>query len=468
MNEKILIVDDDASIRYAFRKTFESQHYEIIEAANGKEVLEIVSTSTPKLIFMDITMPDIDGLEALEKIKQSHPHLPVIIITGNGNMQTAIKAMRIGAYDYLIKPLDIDKIRFIAQRGIEMTNMKMQLDELQRKLLQKSASGETNIIGNHPRMQEVYKKIGVVSTTPDTINILILGETGTGKELVAKAIHEASSASGQPFQAINCTVLPETLLESELFGHEKGAFTGAEKLKHGKFELAAGGTLFLDEIGDMPENLQKKLLRVIQERAFERLGGNEQIKLNARIIAATHRNLDEMMKKNLFRKDLYYRLNVIEIILPPLREKESDIPLLAKFFFDKFCEKMNKKLSGISSNVLETLSKYNFPGNVRELEHLIERAVALERGEVLSMQSLPQGLLIDESNKSVNIPILSKEFSSAKKIIIEAFEKKFLLERLNETSGNVSEAAKIAGIERQSFQRLMKKYNLSSEDFKNN
>src|SRR3989304_4995012 len=322
MNEKILIVDDDASIRYAFRKTFESQHYEIIEAANGKEVLEIVSTSTPKLIFMDITMPDIDGLEALEKIKQSHPHLPVIIITGNGNMQTAIKAMRIGAYDYLIKPLDIDKIRFIAQRGIEMTNMKMQLDELQRKLLQKSASGETNIIGNHPRMQEVYKKIGVVSTTPDTINILILGETGTGKELVAKAIHETSSASGQPFQAINCTVLPETLLESELFGHEKGAFTGAEKLKQGRFELADKGTIFLDEIGDIPLNLQVKLLRVLQEHQIEKLGSAEIIDIDVRIIAATHQNLEEKIKDGSFREDLYCRVDIRSIHIPSLRERK--------------------------------------------------------------------------------------------------------------------------------------------------
>lgn len=465
-DKSILIVDDDPAICLAFKKTFATLKYNTEEAYNGIEAINIIRQNKPTLIFMDITMPEMDGLAALDQINKIDPLIPIIIITGDGNMDTAIRAMKMGAYDYLTKPLDIDKVRIIAKRAIELMQMKNKIDELQNQLKKQSEREGTNIIGQHPKMQELFKKIGVVSNTPNTTNVLILGETGTGKELVARVIHENGSYSTQPFQVINCTVLPENLLESELFGHEKGSFTGADHRKHGKFELASDGTLFLDEIGDMPETLQKKLLRVIQERTFERLGGNEQIKLNARIIAATHRELKDAVKKGIFREDLYYRLNVMEIVLPPLRDRKEDIPLLANHFLIKYSNRLGKKFTGINSEVMKILSHYYFPGNVRELENIIERAVALERGEILSMQSLPQGLLIDESNKSINIPILSKEFSSAKKIIVEAFEKIFLLERLKETRGNVSEAARIACIERQSFQRLMKKYDLSSEDFK--
>jgi len=465
-DKSILIVDDDPAICFAFKKTFATLQYSTDEAYNGIEAINKINQNKPTLIFMDITMPEMDGLVALEKIKKINPLIPIIVITGDGNMETAIKAMKIGAFDYLTKPLDIDKVRITAQRAIELMQMKNQIDELQHQLKKKSEGVGTNIIGQHLKMQELFKKIGVISNTPNTTNVLILGETGTGKELVARVIHENGSHSTQPFQVINCTVLPENLLESELFGHEKGAFTGADHKKPGKFELAYEGTLFLDEIGDMPETLQKKLLRVIQERTFERLGGNEQIKLKARIIAATHRELKEAVNKGIFREDLYYRLNVMEILLPPLRDRKEDIPLLANYFLNKYTDRLGKKFTGITPEVMKTLSQYFFPGNVRELENIIERAVALERGEVLSMQSLPQGLLIDESNKSIDIPILSKEFSPSKKIIVEAFEKKFLLERLKETRGNVSEAARISCIERQSFQRLMKKYDLSSEDFK--
>lgn len=465
-DKSILIVDDDPAICFAFKKTFATLHFTTEEAYNGIEAINKINQNIPTLIFMDITMPEMDGLVALEKIKKIYPLIPIIVITGDGNMETAIRAMKMGAFDYLTKPLDIEKVRITARRAIELMQMKNQIDELQHQLKNKNKEEGTNIIGQHPKMQDLFKKIGVISNTPNTTNVLILGETGTGKELVARVIHENGSHSTQPFQAINCTVLPENLLESELFGHEKGAFTGADHKKPGKFELAGEGTLFLDEIGDMPETLQKKLLRVIQERSFERLGGNEQIKLNARIIAATHRELNDAVKKGTFREDLYYRLNVMEIILSPLRDRKEDIPLLANYFLNKYSNRLEKKFTGITSEVMKTLSRYSFPGNVRELENIIERAVALERGEVLSMESLPQGLLINASDKSVNIPILSKEFSTAKKIIIEAFEKNFLLKSLKETQGNVSEAARIAGIERQSFQRLMKKYNLSSEDFK--
>lgn len=466
MSKSILIVDDDPAICYAFKKTFKPLNYSTEEAHNGIEAIDKLKAAEPALIFMDITMPEMDGLEALEKINKSNPLIPVIVITGNGNMDTAIKAMQMGAYDYITKPLDIDKVRITAKRAIELSQMKNKIDELQQQLEKKNEAKKTNIIGQHFRMQDVFKKIGVISTTPNTTNILILGETGTGKELAARVIHENGAYSDQPFQAINCTVLPESLLESELFGHEKGSFTGAERRKAGKFELAGEGTLFLDEIGDMPETLQKKLLRVIQERTFERLGGNEQIKLNARIIAATHRNLKDSIKKGLFREDLYYRLNVMEIILPPLRERKEDIQLLSNYFLQKYNQQLGKSIKGITPEGIEVLNNYHYSGNVRELENIIERAAALERGELISIHSLSPGLFASESAKTFDLPILYKEFSAAKKIIIETFEKKFLKERLKEANGNVSEAARLSGIERQSFQRLMKKYNLSSEEFK--
>lgn len=462
----ILIVDDDPAICYAFKKIFEKNNYSTIEATNGSEAIKIVEEQNPMVVFMDITMPQMNGLSALEKIKEINKELPVIIITGNGNMTTAIKSMQMEAYDYLTKPLDIDKVRIIAERAIEMTRMKNQINELQKKLATVQKESGTVIIGQHPKMQEIFKQVGVISTTPNHTNVLILGETGTGKELVARAIHENGPNSSEPFQAINCTVLPETLLESELFGHEKGAFTGAENRKIGKFELSGKGTLFLDEIGDMPQTLQKKLLRVLQERSFERLGGNTLINLQARIIAATNKNISYLVTKEEFRDDLYYRLNVVELVMPPLRERKEDIPLLSDYFIKKYNLKFNKNILGLSQNVKNFLVNHNFPGNVRELENLIERATALERGDVLTMQSFPEQIFLPDKSEDIDIPILQKEFNPAKKIVIEVFEKKFLVERLKETSGNVTEAAKISGIERQSFQRLMKKYNLLSEDFK--
>lgn len=461
----ILIVDDDPKICFAFQKTFQSQKYETITAAGGEEAIKILGESNPSLIFMDIMMPDGDGLEILKKIKNSKPDIPVVMITGFGTMQTAIQAMQSGAYDYLTKPLDIEKVRLTAQRALELLKMRQQLTELQRQLLEQKPKRGTELIGQNPQMQDVYKKIGVISTTPNTTNVLLMGETGTGKELVAKAIHESGQYADEPFVAINCTVLPENLLESELFGHEKGSFTGADNTKPGKFEIAGQGTLFLDEIGDMPESLQKKLLRVIQERTFERLGSNKSILVGARIIASTHHDLDQAVKKDQFREDLYYRLKVIEILLPPLRQRMDDIPLLAYYFLEKYNKRFGKNITQISMEVMDAFSQFNFPGNIRELENMIERAVALERGNSLTPYAFPAELFNTHDLQKIDIPIIDQNFNAAKKAVLEAFEKKFLIRRLQETRGNVTEAARISGIERQSFQRLMKKYNLSSRNF---
>ena len=462
----ILIVDDDPSICFAFKKTFEALKYKTVSAGNGQEALAVFKETSPSLIFMDISMPGMDGLEALARIKEINADIPVIIITGEGNMQTAIRAMQLGAYDYLTKPLDVDKVRITGTRAVEMVKMRQKINDLEQQISRKDQDDGTVMIGQHRKMQEIYKKIGVISTTPLTTNILILGETGTGKEIVARIIHESCTSTEEPFQAINCTVLPENLLESELFGHEKGAFTGADKLKIGKFELAGKGTLFLDEIGDMPVNLQKKILRVLQERSFERLGGNKSIYLNARIIAATHLDLKKVVREGQFREDLYYRLNVVEIILPPLREKKDDIPLLVDHFISKFNNSFNKRIQNISDEVIKILQNYHFPGNVRELENLIERAMALERGDYLTRQSFPSDLFSNIESQAIDIPILDEKFSEARNLLIRGFEKKYIVQRLTETVGNVSEAAHLSGIKRQSFQRLMKIHEISSRDFK--
>jgi len=461
----ILIVDDDPRICFAFQQTFEMPQYKTLIASSGTQAIQLVRKENPEIVFMDIAMPGLGGFEALEEIKSSHPGLPVVIITGFGNMQTAIQAMQSGAFDYLTKPLDIEKVRLTAQRAFELQSMRQQIDDLQRQLKEKNTRPATELIGQSPLMQEVFKKIGMVSTTPNTTNVLITGATGTGKELVAKVIHESGPNAGEPFIAINCTVLPETLLESELFGHEKGAFTGADFSKPGKFEVAGNGTLFLDEIGDMPVSLQKKLLRVIQERNFERLGSNRLIPLNAQIIAATHHNLLDSIREDRFRSDLYYRINVIEIKLPLLRDRREDIPLLANYFLAKYNERFGKRVTHISDEVIEALSRNDFPGNIRELENLVERAVALERGNVLTPSCFPLEILRSVSGQSKNFPGSEFNFNSSKQAVIEEFERKFLTNRLKESNGNVSEAARISGIERQSFQRLMKKYNLSSQDF---
>ena len=305
-----------------------------------------------------------------------------------------------------------------------------------------------------------------MQTTPKVPNVLITGESGTGKELVADAIHNTGDTQQAPFIAINCTVLPEPLLESELFGHEKGAFTGAHDQKLGKFEIARTGSLLLDEIGDMSPRLQQKLLRVIEERSFQRVGGNESIPVHARFIAATNRNLEEEIKRGRFREDLYFRLNVIRVKLPALQERAADIPLLANYFLAKYTQKLNKNMRGISTEVLDALCKYHFPGNVRELENLIQRAVVMEKSDVLSTNSFPFILFQKKQVKELDIPILHENLGQARQAVIEAFEQKFVRERLRLTRGNVTEAAKTAGIERQSFQRLMKKYSIQSEDFR--
>ncbi|MFQ5631320.1 MAG: sigma-54-dependent transcriptional regulator [bacterium] len=463
-NDKIMIADDDQNIVYAFRKTLEPKGYQVISASNGAEVLITIDREKPEVLFLDIAMPEMDGLTVLEKLNARSIDLPVIVITGHGTMQTAIRAVQLGAYEYLTKPLDVDKVRVLAGRAVETMRLRREVSDLRSRLSRPIQ--EYELIGNDSAMHEVYKIIGAVTTTPNSTNVLITGESGTGKELVARAIHNSGTNPNDPFIALNCTVLPETLLESELFGHEKGAFTGAHERKLGKFEIATAGTLLLDEIGDMSPRLQQKLLRVVEERCFQRLGGHENIAVRARFIAATNKDLEHEIKKERFREDLFFRLNVITIKLPPLRDRKSDIPVLAHYFVAKHCQSFGRNLQGISPEVLQKLAFYPYPGNVRELENMIQRAVALEKNDVLSLDSLPPALFHKQEEEIAAIPILSENLAEARQVVIEAFERTFVIERLKATRGNVTAAAQTAGIERQSFQRLMKKYSIRSETFR--
>jgi two-component system response regulator AtoC len=466
---KILIVDDDDKIVFAFREVLKKEGYKSIVARNGEEGLEKVSAMSPDVVFMDITMPKLDGLDALRRIKQQNPFIPVIIITGYGTMQTAIKAMQLGAFEYLTKPLDVERIREVTRRALASAqSLAIAPAGSTQGIFKADIVHRYELVGNSVAMQEIYKLIGSVSTTPNHTSVFIIGESGTGKELVARAIHSNSSNAAEPFVGINCTVLPETLLESELFGHERGAFTGAVERKLGKFEVARGGTIFLDEIANLSPNLQQKLLRVLQEREFERVGGNESIHVEGRFIAATNQDIEGEVKKGNFREDLFYRLNVVAIHVAPLRERKEDIPLLANYFLSKYNDQLKKSVKGFSDEAMALLSRkagYSYPGNVRELENLMERAVMLTKGEVILPDALGE-MIAPDSPKSLSLPILSSSFSKSRDYVIKMFERQFLIEQLRHYHGNVTAAAKASRMTRQNFQRLMNKHKLRAEPFR--
>jgi two-component system, NtrC family, response regulator AtoC len=462
---KILVVDDDDKILFAFKEVLKKEGYSTILSNNSYEALEKISSEQPTIIFMDITMPMLNGLEALNLIKQKNPFLPVIIITGYGTMQTAIKAMQNGAFEYLTKPLDVEKIREVTRRALSSVRSHAAPME-QRFTFNADILDRYELVGNSAAMLEIYKLIGSISTTPNHTSVLIVGESGTGKELVARTIHNNSPNSQEAFIGINCTVLPEALLESELYGYEKGAFTGAGERKLGKFEIAGKGTIFLDEIGNLSPSLQQKLLRVLQEREFERLGGNIPIHVDARFVAATNQDIESEVKKGNFREDLYYRLNVAAINLPTLRERKEDIRILSDYFLSKYNEQLKKSVKGFSDNSMKLLQSYSFPGNVRELENLVERAVMLTKGEVI----LPDVLIevsLSKSAESALLPISSPVFSESRDYILKTFEKQFLIEQLSKYHGNVTAAAKNSKMTRQNFQRLMKKHNIQAGQFRN-
>jgi DNA-binding NtrC family response regulator len=459
---KIFVIDDDEGIVYALKQLFLKDGYSVASASDAISGMNALRDEDPTLVFMDINMPGMNGLESLKEIKKENPGLPVIMVTGYGTVETAVRAMQFGAFDYLTKPLDIQQVRKVTSEAIaRLENINRSHDSLTP--IKAEFTDKYELIGKSPQMQNIFKLVGSVSTTPNLTPVLLLGESGTGKELVARAIHSYGTNADQPFVAVNCTAVPETLLESELFGYEKGAFTGASERKLGKFEVAKHGTIFLDEIGDLSQMLQQKLLRVLQERQFERLGSNDVLEVGARFIAATNKNIDQEVNKGNFRKDLFYRLNVMVINIPPLRERQEDVPILADYFLAKYSERFRKKVSGFTDDAMRLLTNYTFAGNVRELENIVERAVILVKQDVITSAALGE---LTRSPQDGEVRNDNGHFADARKRAIDNFERLFVLGSLQKHSGNIVAAARASGMTRQNFQRLVSKHGINADDFR--
>src|SRR6266850_2703268 len=385
MTARILIADDEDSLRWVLEKGLRQAGYDVTSVKDGGAAIRAVEDEAFDLVFLDVRMPGMDGLTALGKLRERRADACVVVMTAHGTMETAIQAMQAGAYDYLTKPFDIDEVLLLAQRALEAGRLTQEVARLKTGM--QEVREFSALIGRHARMQDVYKTIGRIAGSD--VTVLLRGESGTGKELVARAIHHYSRRAGRPFVAVSAAAIPGTLLESELFGHERGAFTDAKERKLGKLELAHGGTLFLDEIGDMPPELQTKLLRALQERTIERVGGQESLRIDVRVLAATNRDLETMMRDGKFREDLYYRLNVVTLNLPPLRERRRDIPLLVDHFLAKHAPELGER--GVAPEALDRLVGYEWPGNVRELENVVQRAMVMATSGVVLPEHLPIG-----------------------------------------------------------------------------
>jgi len=448
MSERILVVDDDASIRETFEHHLARQGHEVATAQTAEAALALLPDFEPVLVITDIRMPGMDGIELLRRVREANKDIDVLVITAHEDMKTAVSAMKAGAYDYLVKPLDLDQIDLLLERCFRDRSLRRRV----RHLTAEASEGHEleHLVGREPAMIEIYKLIGVLAENRATV--LIRGETGTGKECIARAIHLNSPHAAEPFVAVNCTAITETLLESELFGHVKGAFTGAVESRRGYFELAGSGTVFLDEIGDMGPELQAKLLRVLEEREFYPVGGERPRSTKARVIAATHRPLEELVRNGSFREDLYFRLKVVEIQVPALQDRKGDIPLLAKHLLGKIRRKLHRELHGIADEAMKVLESYDWPGNVRELENTLTRAAVLARGPIVGADqiSLTAAAPSDERGR----PEGPTDDS------LEAVEAAHVQRILNQTGGNKRQAARILGVSRPRLDRLVEKHGL--------
>ena len=457
LKDKILVVDDEQSMREFLEIMLKKEDYKVSLASNGEEVLKLLERDIFDLVLLDVRMPKMDGIAVLKKIKALAPETIVIMITAYASHDTAVKAMKEGAYDYITKPFKIDEIKLIIRNALEKKNLQKENSLL--KQVVRDRYHFDNIIGQSQKMQALYDLLEKVS--PTKTNILVTGESGTGKELVAKAIHYNSPRKDCPFVTLNCGAIPESLIESELFGHMKGAFTDAIATKKGLFEVADEGTLFLDEISELPLLMQVKLLRVLQDREFKRVGGTEDLRVDVRIIAATNKDLEEAVREKRFREDLFYRLNVIQIKLPPLRERTDDIPRLTLHFLTKFSAELNKPISSVSPEALRLLQDYAYPGNVRELQNIIERAVALETSLELSAQNLSSylddHLQIKKGGLDLDIPREGLEK------FVEEIERTLLVKALDRTHGIKKKAAELLGINFRSMRYRLEKYGLNQE-----
>jgi nitrogen regulation protein NR(I) len=481
---KLLLIDDEEDVQYSFRRIFDSPEIELTTASSGEEGLKLIPKIKPDLVMMDIRMGGMSGMETLRQIRQMDSKLLVILMTAYGTTQTTIEAMKLGAYDYLLKPFDIPKLKEIVANALKAAHDMRQVVSYEPLL--ESEDYDLGIVGRSDLMQQVFKLIGQVAVTDATA--LITGESGTGKELVARAIYHHSNRSQQPFLAVNCAAIPEQLLESELFGHERGAFTGATLQRIGKFEQCNGGSLFLDEIGDMTPATQTKILRVLQSGTFERVGGNAPIKVNVRIIAATNKRLEDAVAAKQFREDLFYRLNVVRIHMPPLRERREDVRLLVNYFLKKFGRDQNTEPKSISSGVVRALEQYHWPGNVRELENVIRRAHVVAKGDAILLSDLPPEVVSpaqsslsqpavtaatgtsasQEPSGEVDINWLARRmFQWARKDpklkLIPAVERELVIQALKESNGNQVQAAKLLGITRATLRKRVEKFEIHRE-----
>lgn len=447
---KILIADDEKNMRWILGKNLRDENFSVSEASDGEEAFHLFLDEEPDLVILDYRMPELDGMEVLKRIKTINPKLPVIMITAHGSTDAAVEAMKLGAADYVSKPFDINDLKLSIFKALNIDKLNKEIDYL-KETAKQIFNGK--IIGNSKKMREVFELVNKVADT--NASVLIIGESGTGKEGIAASIHNKSSRNNKPFITVNCGAIPETLIESELFGYEKGAFTGANARKAGRFDRAQGGTLFLDEIGELSLPLQVKILRVLQEKEFERVGGSEVIKSDVRIIAATNRDLDKMAEKGEFREDLLYRLKVIPVYLPPLRERKEDIPLLVEYFIDKYCKEVNKVKFTMERETLDLLKSYDFPGNIRELENLIERLVILSPDPVIGPSLLPKEILKEAFSGKKEDFILPEEG-----INLEKVEESFVRQALIMANGNQTHAAKLLGLSRHALIYRMEKFNL--------
>lgn len=450
MKFNVLVIDDEKNIREGLGTALEMDGYKVFLAADGNEGMEFVNRGDMDLVITDLRMPGLSGEEVLSRVSSQSPGLPVIVLTGHGSIETAVEAMRKGAYDFLTKPVNLDRLSLLAKRALETREL-----SLQHTVLKQEVEGKLsfeNMIGKSPELQKVFDLVKRVA--PSKASVLITGESGVGKEMIANALHNLSPRKNKPFIKVHCASLSENLLESELFGHEKGAFTGAIARKRGRFELAHEGTLFLDEIGEIDQNVQVKILRVIQEKKFERVGGEETIEVDVRIITATNRNLEEEIKKGNFREDLYYRLNVVNINVPPLRNRKEDIPVMMNNFMHEFAEENGKKIDSIDIRARNALFSYDWPGNVRELRNCMEGAVVMAQGNTIKLEDLPPGIVKSADNSFMRVPLGTS---------MEQIEKQVIQENLVANKGNKTKTALLLGIGRKTLHRKLEEYGITDQ-----
>jgi len=466
LSARILIVEDERAIRLALSGLLRREGHEVLEAESGEQALARLESDTVDFVLTDLALGEgASGMDVLRRCREIQAETPVVMITAHGNEKIAVEAMKLGADDYVPKPFDNDEIRLVVQRGLERTALARE-NRMLRARIARDYSFE-NLIGSGPAMRQVFETIEKVAETD--LTVLIRGESGTGKELVAQALHQRSARRGQPFVAVNCAAISRELVESELFGHEKGAFTGADARRKGRFETAEGGTIFLDEIGDMAPETQAKVLRVLQERCFERVGGGSSISVDVRVAAATHRDLEKDVSEGRFREDLYYRLKVVELLLPPLRERPEDLPGLAERFLEQVAERLDRPRKRLSTEALAELARYAWPGNVRELRNALEQATVLAAGDEIRAEELallvrppphPLGSLAAEAHPPAGVP-----FNEAKRGAVAAFERSFLLRALRQHDGNISRTAQAIGMVRQSLQQKIRELDLRDEEW---